>query len=118
MHYISPLRYPGGKGALAPFLGRLILAQPVRPTVYVEPFAGGAGAALRLLYDEYVDHVVLNDLDPGVAALWRSVFRRTSEIEERIRRCRVTVAEWRRQRAVYANSEGRDDLELGFATLF
>ncbi len=118
MYYLSPLRYPGGKGTLAPFLGRLITSQPVRPITYVEPFAGGAGAALRLLYDEYIDHVVLNDLDPGIAALWRVVFRRTAELEQLIRRCRVTVAEWRRQRAIYTNSEGRGDLELGFATLF
>lgn len=118
MYYLSPLRYPGGKGALAQFLGRLIISQPMRPSTYVEPFAGGAGAALRLLYDEYVERIVLNDLDPGVAALWRSVFCRPAELERRILRCRVTIPEWRRQRAIYTHSEGQDDLDLGFATLF
>ncbi len=118
MYYVSPLRYPGGKGALAPFLGQLIISQPIRPSTYVEPFAGGAGAGLRLLYDEYVDRVVLNDLDAGVAALWRSVFYRTAELERRILRCRVTVPEWRRQRNIYSHSDGHDVLDLGFATLF
>ena len=118
MYYVSPLRYPGGKGALAPFLGGLISSQPVPCSTYVEPFAGGAGAALRLLYDEYVERIVLNDLDPGIAALWRSVFRYSEELERRILRCRVTVDEWHRQRAVYVDSEGQDDVDLGFAALF
>jgi DNA adenine methylase len=118
VYYLSPLRYPGGKGALAPFLGQLITLQPKRATIYVEPFAGGAGAALRLLYDEYIEQVVLNDLDPGVAALWRSVFWRTEDLVQRILRCRVTVSAWRRHRRIYTNSAEQDDFDLGFATLF
>jgi DNA adenine methylase len=116
--HVTPLRYPGGKGELAPFLGRLIAAQASPPTTYVEPFAGGAGAALRLLHNEYVERVVLNDLDKGIAALWRSVFRRPSELARKVEKATVTVAAWRRHRNVYLDPEGRDDLELGFATLF
>ncbi len=118
-HEISPLRYPGGKGALAPFFGRLIESQPRRPEVFVEPFAGGAGAALRLLIDEYVDHVVLNDLDPGIAAFWRSVFGRTEDLATLIESAEITVETWQRYRCVYASRrQGGDDLELGFATFF
>ena len=51
MRFLSPLRYPGGKGRLAPYIAHLIAVQPSRPTSYAEPFAGGAGAALRLLID-------------------------------------------------------------------
>jgi DNA adenine methylase len=118
-HEISPLRYPGGKGGLAPFLGRLLEAQ-LRPCeVYVEPFAGGAGAALRLLYDEYVGEVVLNDLDAGIAAFWRSVFRHTEDLARMIERASVTVETWHEQRDIYVRrSSTSDDLALGFATFF
>ncbi|MEA3076446.1 MAG: adenine methylase [Actinomycetota bacterium] len=117
MRFVSPLRYPGGKGALADFLGTLITAQRPACTTYVEPFAGGAGAALRLLLDEYVDEVVLNDLDPGVAAFWRCVFLHPSELIARIRHAKVSIEEWRRQAAIYKAGLA-DDLDLGYATFF
>lgn len=116
-YYLSPLRYPGGKGRLAPFVGDLLSAQPQHFKRYVEPFAGGAGVALRLLVDEHVDEIVLNDLNPGIAAFWRSVFSHTPDLLKLIRKCRVTIAEWRRQREIYASHAG-DDLALGFATFF
>lgn len=115
--FLSPLRYPGGKGRIAPFVAQLLEAQPRRPSVYVEPFAGGAGVALRLLHDEYVDEVVLNDLDAGIAAFWRSVFNQPIELIELVKSCTPSLDEWHRQRAVYVDTAG-SDLELGFATLF
>jgi DNA adenine methylase len=116
-YFLSPLRYPGGKGKLAPFVGDLLTAQPRHYRRYVEPFAGGAGVALRLLVDEYVDEALLNDLNPGIAAFWRSVFSHTSAFLALLKKCRVSVPEWRRQRAVY-ESQLDDDLALGFATFF
>lgn len=115
--YLSPLRYPGGKGRLASFVGGLLAHQKPRPTVYVEPFAGGAGVGLRLLVDEYVDEIVINDLNPGVAAFWRAVFRSPEGLLERLMECNVTVAEWHRQRQIYLDSH-RDDVALGFALFF
>lgn len=115
--FLSPLRYPGGKGRIAPFVAQLLEAQPRRPSIYVEPFAGGAGVALRLLHDEYVDEVVLNDLDPGIAAFWRSVFDQPMELIELVRSRMPSLDEWHRQRTVYVEKSA-GDLELGFATLF
>ena len=47
--FYSPLRYPGGKGKLEPFMELLIKQTGHQGGVYVEPFAGGAGIALELL---------------------------------------------------------------------
>ena len=117
MRYLSPLRYPGGKNSLARFIGDLIDCQPIPPRRYVEAFAGGSGVALRLLIDEHVETVVLNDLDPGIAAFWRCVFFRTAAFLRRVRRCRPSIAVWRQQHAIHESRRG-DDLELGFATFF
>lgn len=74
---------------------------------------------MRLLYDEYVNEVVLNDLDAGIAAFWRSVFQHTEDLARLIESCDVTVDAWREQRAVYERRSSKfDDLELGFATFF
>ena len=44
---LSPLRYPGGKAALAGFFADIIGRLGIRETHYVEPYAGGAGAGQR-----------------------------------------------------------------------
>lgn len=115
--YLSPLRYPGGKGRLAKFVARLLGHQHPKPRRYVEPFAGGAGVGLRLLVDEYVDEIVINDLNPGIAAFWRAVFEQSEGLLQRLMHCEVTVDEWHRQRAVYLDRP-KDDVELGFALFF
>lgn len=118
MRYLSPLRYPGGKGRLAPFISRLLNAQVRRPKDYAEPFAGGAGAALRLLLNEEVRNIHLNDLNPGIAAFWRCVFFDTSAFCDRILNEEVSLNVWHDQRAIYESPEGKADLDLGFATFF
>lgn len=103
---------------MAPFLAELMQAQEPRPTVYAEPFAGGAGAALRLLVDDEVETIRINDLDAGIAAFWRCVFHDTERFARKIIDCTVTMNTWHRHRAIYLNPAGRSDLELGFATFF
>lgn len=115
---LSPLRYPGGKSRLADYLARLIRVQTPRPREYAEPFAGGAGAALRLLANEEVRFAHINDLDPGVAAFWRAMFVSTEDFAQRILANEISVDEWHRMRDIYANPEQYDDLDLGFATFF
>lgn len=91
--------------------------QPSKPTRYVEPFAGGAGVGLRLLFDEYADEIVLNDLNPGIAAFWRCVFEEPDVLLERLDAAQPTIDEWHRQRTVYGK-ELSDRADLGFATFF
>lgn len=117
MRYLSPLRYPGGKGGLAPFLASVVQQQNPRPLAYMEPFAGGAGAALRLLIEEEVDRIILNDFDKGIAAFWRAVFNDTDAFVKRIRQCSVSIRQWHIQREIYRSGD-TDDLALGFATFF
>jgi len=85
--------------------------------LYVEPFAGGAGAALRLLLEEHVDAILLNDIDPGVAAFWRSILRNNAEFVDLVMTCDLSIEEWERQRRIYETGSP-DDLELGFATFY
>ncbi|UOZ07902.1 DNA adenine methylase [Amycolatopsis sp. WQ 127309] len=63
---ISPLRYPGGKGSLFSSLKDFIRCNNLTQGTYVEPYAGGAGAALALLVTGQVQRIVINDLDPAV----------------------------------------------------
>lgn len=116
--FLSPLRYPGGKARVAPYLASLMRAQSPRPTIYAEPFAGGAGAALRLLVDEQVRSVRINDLSPGIAAFWRCVFYDTERFARQVETAVVDLEHWERARQIFQSPPGREDLELGFATFF
>lgn len=84
---------------------------------YVEPFAGGAGAALALLFNEVVDHIVINDLDTAIYAFWRSAIFESERFIDKIARTPVTVKEWRKQKAIYENKRAKR-FDRGFATFF
>jgi DNA adenine methylase len=118
LRFRSPLRYPGGKGRLAPFMARLIEANGLSDGHYAEAYAGGAAAALKLLYDEHVTHIHLNDLDRGVYAFWFAAINHTDELCSLIMGRPATVREWNRQRDIQANKPSADLLDLGFSTFF
>lgn len=114
----TPLRYPGGKSRLAPFLSFLLRENRISDCVYIEPFAGGSGAAINLLRKEYVRVLYLNDLDPGIYAFWYSVLHHTDDLCRLVAQVPLTMDEWRRQREIAKNAGTASTLELGFAILF
>lgn len=114
---LSPLRYPGGKTQLAPLVLDLLKANNLDKGVYAEPFAGGAGIAWKLLLNGDATEVWINDIDPALFAFWSTVVNNPDPLCEKISRTRVSMAEWRRQRAALFSAES-DELALAFATLF
>jgi DNA adenine methylase len=85
---------------------------------YCEPYAGGAGAGLQLLSDGHVSKLIINDLNPGIAAFWRSVFFDTDALVGMVTACDVDIDAWHEQREIYLAPSRHDDLTLGFATFF
>lgn len=85
--------------------------------LYAEPYAGGCGLALSLLYGGHVAEICINDLDRGIWSFWASVLEQTDDFVSKIERTPVTIEEWHRQRAAIAAPE-TPRLELGFATFF
>lgn len=118
MHFISPLRYPGGKGKLGPYFARLLSEQTFSIDVYAEPYAGGAGAGLFLLSQGHIGRLLINDLNPGIGAFWRSILLETDEFLARMEAELISLDSWHKHREVYLNPAGQSDLTLGFATFF
>lgn len=73
--YASPLRYPGGKARMAPWLADVFetLHWPMDVEVWLEPFGGGAGAALSALMDDRVPEAWIVEANPALAAFWTTV---------------------------------------------
>lgn len=113
----SPLRYPGGKSQLAPFVRGVLSENDLLCGAYAEPFAGGAGLAWRLLLGGQVGEVWINDVDPAIHAFWHSVLHHTDDLCELIERTPIDMPTWYLQRQVLLN-QASDGLRLGFATLF
>jgi len=113
----SPLRYPGGKGVLSDFLIDVILCNNLEGSAYIEPFAGGAGAALTLLFEGMVKELYLNDADQSISAFWYSALQETEGLLKLLHDTQVTIDEWKRQKEILLNE--RDDLlRLGFSAFF
>lgn len=117
MAFLSPLRYPGGKGLLLKFVQKVLSRNVPRDATYVEPFAGGAGVALGLLQSKTVERAIIGDADPRIAAFWRAVTQHHSEFVERVQQCNVNIDTWHKQAEVVATC-AKNDVELGFATFF
>ena len=114
----SPLRYPGGKGKLAPLMKHLIETTGHVGGTYIEPFAGGAGIALDLLENDVVSQIVINDLDKGIYSFWRAILSETNRFIEQIENVPLNIDEWNRQKSIILTSDKRYSFELGFATFY
>ncbi|MXZ42993.1 MAG: DNA adenine methylase [Caldilineaceae bacterium SB0666_bin_21] len=121
MPYYSPLRYPGSKRRLAPFISQLLEVNCLSNGPYVEPFAGGASLALELLFKQRVAEVYLNDLSRPIYAFWHTILNDTKNFCHRIVSTAITMEEWRRQKATFEAGVTNTDVplsDLGFAAFF
>ena len=114
----SPLRYPGGKTALTSRVAELLRCNGLDRGDYAEPYAGGAGLALSLLYAGHVAELHLNDIDPAIASLWRCILARGDELIGRLQEIELSVDEWQRQRQLYLSGDVSDEMRLALATIY
>jgi len=113
----SPLRYPGGKSQLTPFVIELLHNNKLLDGAYVEPFAGGAGIAWHLLLKGYVQEVYINDLNPSIYAFWKALLEDNDKLCGLIEDTAVTIDEWHNQKEIQKKATP-STLELGFSTFF
>ena len=111
----SPLRYPGGKRQLVPFVIEVLKLNGLAPLeLFIEPFAGGAAVSLHLLATGTADHVVLAERDPLLYAFWRQACYNADVLADDVLNADVTLEEWHRLR----ENPGRSLRERAYACLF
>ena len=115
----SPLRYPGGKTKIYDRVKKIIDDNmAVQERIYVEPYAGGAGLALKLLFNGDVQKLILNDFDYHIFCFWHVCLEETDVLCNMIEKCNINVEEWNGQKDIYENIEKHSQVEIGFATFF
>lgn len=123
--WVSPLRYPGGKGRLTRFLGDMVATADVCSMmdveIWVEPFAGGAGVACSLLAADLVGEVWLTEQNPALAAFWATVASDGTALADRVANTTPTVELWDQAQRVLADAgpdmpdDHQERFELGWA---
>ena len=84
----------------------------------VEPYAGGCGASLQLLFKEFVSDISLNDADARIYAFWRAVLNQTEALVDRIEKATVTLEHWKECRDAYNAPSAQNQIDLAFAVFF
>ncbi|MEW5894451.1 MAG: DNA adenine methylase [Candidatus Omnitrophota bacterium] len=115
---MSPLRYPGGKGLLAEYFIKIIQQNNLAGCRYYEPFAGGGGVALGLLFKGIVSEIVLNDADYHIYCFWKAMIECNDKFIESLNAVPITIAEWNKQKEIYQSPKKHTIFEVAFSTFF
>ena len=118
MKHQSPLRYPGGKAKVAPFVKAILMQNNLNGGTYVEPYVGGGAVALSLLFDGCVEDIYINDKDRSIYAFWHSIVYDTDKFCKKIKDIEISMDNWFEQREIQRNKAAADIFDLGFSTFF
>ena len=84
----------------------------------MEPFAGGAGVALDLLFNGYVSDIHINDVDLAIYHFWHAIVNNTDNFLTLLQQAPLTIREWEKQKLILKHPKNHSDLEHGFATFY
>ena len=114
MSQLSPFRYPGGKTWLVPTIRHWLKGLSKRPRLFVDPFAGGGIVPLTVAAEKLSERVLMAELDPDVASVWRTILSPSAEILRR----RIISFNISRDRVIEElGAPPQDDLDRAFKTL-
>ena len=117
MKIASPLRYPGGKASMTKVLCVIRAMNQLNGHAIAEPFAGGAGASLFLLFLRETHEIYLNDFDPAIHDFWYSAVYDTEAMIAYLEDVPVSVEEWKRWKKKYKGVDS-SRLDRGFAAFY
>ncbi len=118
MHSYSPLRYPGGKAKLYNTVKQILKSNDLIGGTYVEPFAGGSGLALKLLFNGDVKRIILNDLDTAIYIFWKNVLNNSEMFCKHIDEIDVSVEEWNKQKEIFKRGNQGNEFEFAFSVFY
>jgi len=114
----SPLRYPGGKQKIAPFITEILEENNLYNVSYVEPYAGGAGVAINLLLNRKVKRIHLNDKSIPIYSFWKTLVKKPEWLCKKILLTSLTIEEWKKQRNIIRDIDNHCFEDIGFAAFY
>lgn len=116
MNNYSPLRYPGGKNKTYEYVKYLTKENNIK--TYIEPYCGGAAVALKLLFNNDVEKIMINDYDRSIYAMWFSILNFSDIFIKKIESAVFNIDEWERQKSFQKSKNSANLLDLGFSTFY
>lgn len=117
MNNLSPLRYPGGKNKI--YNKVLKIVKETNSLIYIDPFVGGASIPIKLIQNNEVEKIIINDFDKAIYAFWYNVLNNHERLIKIIKDEEVTIENWHKHKAILKNKDNENNLlKLGFSTLF
>jgi DNA adenine methylase len=114
----TPLRYPGGKQKIAPFVAEILQYNSINDINYIEPYAGGAGVAINLLLNNKVKKIHLNDKSIPIYSFWKTLIENSDWLCKKILISSLTISEWKKQKEILKDTSNHSLEEIGFATFY
>lgn len=117
---INPLRYPGAKRALIPYIEELLIVNNLDRCCFIEPYAGSAVVGIELLQRKIICSLMLCEKDILLFAFWKCVFNKTNALCKKILDTPITIDTWK-EMDMYRKEKkvnNKNLLNLGFAGLF
>lgn len=114
----SPLRYPGGKACIFPFMSKLFYENNLIGSSYAEPYAGGAGLALKLLFNEYVNEIYINDLDKSIFHFWKTMIEDNLIFCDWLEDVNISLENWAYYKSILQNPIGHSAVDIAKSTFF
>lgn len=117
---LSPLRYPGGKSQLSEKISEILDGNNIKNSIYMEPFAGGFGVGLYLLFNNKVQKVILNEYDIAIYSIWFAMLYECEYFIKDIENIEVSVEEYKKQKEIYNKLKNNKNYsyKLAFAAFF
>ena len=116
----NPLRYPGAKSKLVPYIQNLIQSENLIGCTFYEAYGGSAAVSFGLLENNIVNHVKINELDPLIYNFWLCVMQYTDDLIQMIDNTEITMENWT-EFSHYRDANylvGKSPVQIGFAGLF
>lgn len=116
----NPLRYPGAKSKLVPYVQNLLEVQDLTGCTFYEAYAGSAALSFGLLENNVIKKAIINELDPLIYNFWFSVMYHPEELACMIEKVDISIKTWK-EMSLYRNNEylkGKSPTQIGFAGLF
>jgi DNA adenine methylase len=115
---LSPLRYPGSKKRLAPYLDAILKYNNLQPDVLIEPFVGGGSVALYFLQNNIVEKVIIADNDKLIYSFWYVLFSKPNYLINFIKRVKIDLDNFYAYKQVAKHDEDYEVEKLAEACIF
>ena len=115
---LSPLRYPGSKKKLIPYLIRILDKNDLKPSILVEPFAGGASVSLHFLQYNLVSKVIIADKDKLIYSFWHTLFNNPQHLVRFIRGVEISLETYNKYKKIAKRTNGHSKQELAETCIF